>query len=111
MLLLKWMMEAIKKNLMLWGKKYLKNKKLIKEFKVALKMSKIEIKPFEEQLRIAGELERAEKRGIKQGREESREEGRMKTEEKFIVKLLKHYKPDEISQEFDIPLKRILEIQ
>ena len=122
----KWMLEAIRKNLMLWGKKYLKNKKIIQEFKVALKMSKIEIKPFEEQLRIAGiagELERAEKRGIQQGREEGkeegiqqgreegREEGRMKTEEKFIVKLLKHYKPDEISQEFDIPLKRILEIQ
>ena len=119
---LKWMLDAIRKNLMLWGKKYLKNEKLIKEFKVALKMSKIEIKPFEEQLRIAGiagELERAEKRGIKQGKqegreegwEEGREEGRMKTEEKFIIKLLKHYKPDEISKEFDIPLKRILEIQ
>lgn len=69
-------------------------------------MSKIEIKPFEEQIRIAGiagELERAEDKGLANGCAE--------TEEKFILKLLKTMGPDEISKEFEVPLERVLEIE
>ena len=66
-------------------------------------MSKIKIKPFEEQLRIAGiagELERAEKRGKEQGRKIGYEIGRELTEEKFITKLLKNHTPEQISKEY-----------
>ena len=69
-------------------------------------MSKIEIKTFEEEMRIAaisGELERAEERGVEKGREE--------TEKAFIPKLLKKNTPEEISNEYDIPLERILKIK
>jgi len=80
-------------------------------------MSKIEIKPFEEQIRIAGiagELERAEekafKKGFKKGFEKMYEVGRAETEEKFILKLLETQSPEEISQNFEVPLERVLEI-
>ena len=80
-------------------------------------MSKIEIKPFEEQIRIAGiagELERAEekafKKGFKKGFEKMYEVGRAETEEKFILKLLETQSPEEISKDFEVPLERVLEI-
>ena len=80
-------------------------------------MSKIEIKPFEEQIRIAGiagELERAEekafKKGFKKGFEKMYEVGRAETEEKFILKLLETQSPEEISQNFEVLLERVLEI-
>lgn len=80
-------------------------------------MSKIEIKPFEEQIRIAGiagELERAEekafKKGFKKGFEKMYEVGRAETEEKFILKLLETQGPEEISKNFEVPLERVLEI-
>ena len=60
-------------------------------------MSKIEIKPFEEQIRIAGiagELERAEEKGKKE----------------IISKLLEKYTPEEVSKMADIPLSIILKI-
>ena len=69
----RWMLDAIRKNLILWAKKYLKSKDIIEEFKRVIKMSKIEIKPFEEQIRIAGiagELERAEETGLEKGLED-----------------------------------------
>lgn len=72
-------------------------------------MSKIEIKPFEEQIRIAGiagELERAEETGLKDGHAN----GCAETEEKFILKLLETQSPEEISQNFEVPLERVLEI-
>lgn len=106
----RWMLDAIRKNLILWAKKYLKNKDIIKEFKEVIKMSKIEIKPFEEQIRIAGiagELERAEEKGL----EEGRANGCADTEEKFIRKLLKTQTPEEISGEFDVSIERVLEIE
>ena len=65
-------------------------------------MSKIEIKPFEEQIRIAaisGELERAEERGHANGQEE------------VISKLLEIYSPEKVSKMTDIPLKRIQKIK
>ena len=98
----RWMLQAIRKNLILWAKKYLRDKTIIKEFKEALKMSKIEIKPFEEQIRIAaisGELERAEERGHANGQEE------------VISKLLEIYSPEKVSKMTDIPLKRIQKIK
>ena len=65
-------------------------------------MSKIEIKPFEEQIRIAGiagELERAEERGRKNGLKE------------IISKLLKKNTPEEVSKMTEIPLKDIQRIK
>lgn len=73
-------------------------------------MSKIEIKPFEEQIRIAGiagELERAEDKG----REEGYANGCAETEEKFISRLLETRTPDDISREFDVPIERVVEIK
>ncbi|WP_298522549.1 hypothetical protein [uncultured Methanobrevibacter sp.] len=80
-------------------------------------MAKIEIKTFEEQMRIAGiagELERAEERGIEKGRnggiEKGREEAR-NIEKFFITKFLEKNTPEEISEEYGISLERILEIK
>ena len=104
------MLEAIRKNLILWAKKYLKDKDKIKKFKEVVKMSKIEIKPFEEQIRIAGiagELERAEERG----RDDGLADGCAVTEEKFISRLLETQSPNEISRDFDVPLERVIEIK
>ena len=113
----RWMLDAIRKNLILWAKKYLKSKDIIEEFKRVIKMSKIEIKPFEEQIRIAGiagELERAEETGLEKGLEKGLEDGHAngcaETEEKFILKLLETQSPEEISQNFEVPLERVLEI-
>ena len=106
----KWILDSIRKNLLIWAKKYLVNKEKIKIFKKVIGMSKIEIKTFEEEMRIAGiagELERAEERGHAEGWEEGREE----TEKVFIPKLLEKNTPEEISKEYDIPLERILKIK
>ena len=79
-------------------------------------MSKIEIKPFEEQIRIAGiagELERAEEKGIeqglKQGIEQGIEQGLEQGQNNIILSLLKKYAPEEVSEMTELPLKRILE--
>ena len=99
---------------MLWAKKYLKSKVMIEEFKKVMKMSKIEIKPFEEQIRIAGiagELERAEEAAYEKGFEEGYAKGCAETEEKFILKLLETQSPEEISKNFEVPLERVLEIE
>ena len=67
-------------------------------------MSKIEIKPFEEQIRIAGiagELERAEEKGIEKGIEQG--------QNNIILPLLKKYTPEEVSEMIELPLKRILQ--
>ena len=101
----RWMLLAIRKNLILWAKKYLKDKNMIKQFKEALNMSKIEIKPFEEQIRIAGiagELERAEEKGLK--------EGHTKGLKEIITKLLEKYTPEEVSKMTDIPPEKIQKI-
>ena len=81
-------------------------------------MSKIEIKPFEEQIRIAGiagELERAEEKGhaigLKKGQEEGYPIGLKKGQEEIISNMLKKYTPEEVSKITDIPLKRILKIK
>ena len=99
---------------MLWAKKYLKSKVMIEEFKKVMKMSKIEIKPFEEQIRIAGiagELERAEEAAYEKGFDEGHAKGCTETEEKFILKLLETQSPEEISTNFEVPLERVLEIE
>ena len=117
----RWILDAIRKNLILWAKKYLTDKIIIKEFKEALNMSKIEIKPFEEQIRIAGiagELERAEEKGrangLKEGQKEGYtnglKEGQKEGQEEIISNMLKKYTPEEVSKMTDIPLKRILNI-
>ena len=69
-------------------------------------MSKLEVRSLDRALRgavIAGRLERAEEKGLKEGREN--------TENLFISKLLKKYSPEEISEEYEIPLQRVLEIK
>ena len=71
------------------------------------------IKPFEEQIRIAGiagELERAEETGLEKGLEDGHANGCAETEEKFILKLLETQSPEEISKNFEVPLERVLEI-
>ena len=73
-------------------------------------MSKIEIKPFEEQIRIAaiaGELERAEQRGHENGLKEGHENGR----KEIILELLEKYTPQEVSNMTKIPIKKIIKIR
>ena len=77
-------------------------------------MSKIEIKPFEEQIRIAGiagELERAEEKGIEQGLKQGIEQGLEQGQNNIILPLLKKYTPEEVSEMTELPLNEILTIQ
>jgi hypothetical protein len=102
----KWMLDAVRKNLIIWAKKYLVDKEKIKEFKGVVKMSKLEVLPFEEQIRgagIAGQLERAEKNGLKEGYESGKKE--------IISTLLKKHSPEEVSEMTETSLAEILEIQ
>ena len=65
-------------------------------------MSKLELRPFEEQLAnviYANRLEQAEKKGFKKGFK--------KGEKNIILKLLEKDTPEEISEKYNIPLKKI----
>ena len=65
-------------------------------------MSKLELRPFEEQLAnviYANKLEQAEKKGFKKG------------EKNRILKLLEKGTPKEISARYDIPLEKIQKIE
>ena len=69
-------------------------------------MSALELKSFEEQLAnviYANRLEQAENRG--------REEGIEQGETNIIKKLLENKTPSEISEQLDIPLEKIENIQ
>ena len=110
----RWMLLAIRKNLIIWAKKYLVKKDKIKKFIEVVEMSKIEIKPFEEQIRIAGiagELERAEEKGIEQGLKQGIEQGLEQGQNNIILPLLKKYTPEEVSEMTELPLNEILTIQ
>ena len=81
-------------------------------------MSKLELRPFEEQLAnviYANRLEQAEKKGIKKGEEKGfkkgEEKGFKKGEENVILKLLEKDTPEEISEKYNIPLEKIEKIQ
>ena len=56
-------------------------------------------------------IEEGRELGLEEGRELGVEEGFADTEKKFIQKLLKKHTSQEISEEYEIPLERILEIQ
>lgn len=106
----KWLLDAVRKNLIIWAGKYLISEEKIQIFKEAVKMSKLEVRSLDRALRgavIAGRLERAEEKGLKEGLKEGKET----TENLFISKLLKKHSPEEISTEYEIPIQRILEIQ
>ena len=75
-----------------------------------LTMSKLELRPFEEQLAnviYANRLEQAEKRGMKIGMKIGTEKG----EENIILKLLEKNTAEEISENYNIPLEKIKKIQ
>ena len=77
-------------------------------------MSKIEVLPFEEQIRgagIAGQLERAEKNGLKEGYKNGKLEGYENGKKELISTLLKKNSPEEVSEMTETPLAKILEIQ
>jgi hypothetical protein len=118
----KWMLDAVRKNLIIWAKKYLVDKEKIKKFKGVVKMSKLEVLPFEEQIRgagIAGQLERAEKNGLKEGHENGLKEGHENGlkegyesgKKEIISTLLKKHSPEEVSEMTETSLAEILEIQ
>lgn len=69
-------------------------------------MSKLELRPFEEQLAnviYANRLEQAEKKGEEKGIE--------KGEKNMILKLLEKDTPEEISAKYNIPLEKIQKIE
>lgn len=100
------LLRIAKKCLKLWVGRYIEDSEELKQAARGLKMSELKIIPFEEQLRKAiffNRLEQAEKEGMEKGIE--------KGIEKTIPKLLKIMTPQEISQEYEIPLKRVQEIK
>jgi predicted transposase YdaD len=75
-----------------------------------LNMSKLEQRPFEEQLAnviYANRLEQAETRGKEEGIEQGIEQG----ERNIITKLLKKNTPEEIYKIYNIPLEKIQKVQ
>ena len=77
-------------------------------------MSKLELRPFEEQLAnviYANRLEQAEKRGMKIGMEKGMEKGMENGEKNIILKLLEKNTAEEISENYNIPLEKIKKIQ
>ena len=127
------------KCLMIWAGKFVKSENNIIKIKKALKMSDMDTEElFQKAIktaRIEGELyrtyedgykkgkeiggkehkeryiEEGRELGLEEGRELGVEEGFADTEKKFIQKLLKKHTSQEISEEYEIPLERILEIQ
>ena len=77
-------------------------------------MSKIHIRPIEEELRdaiIDGEITRAEERGKEIGKEIGEERGKEIGEEKIIKTLLEKYDAKQISEMIEIYLEKIEEIR
>ena len=114
--------RVARKCLILWAGKYLKKTEKIKIVAEKLKMSAINMKPFEEQLRdaiIDGELTRAEERGkeigIEKGKEIGIEKGKEigieKGEENIIKRMLKKYNVEEVSKMTEIDIKQIKAIK
>lgn len=96
----------LRDSIILWAGKYVVEKEKIKKVTRGLKMSAMEAKDLSAKIksaRIEGALLRSEEKG--------REEGFAEGEKKFVLKLLKKHTPQEISQEFEIPLERIKEIE
>ena len=87
--------NMVERCYLLWVGKYIKDKEKLGRVQEVLSMSALKVRPFEEQLRDAL-MSNVFEQGINQ------------TERKFIPGLLKSKSPEEISEEFDIPLKRVL---
>ena len=99
--------------------------KILKKIKIItekLKMSPIQMKPFEEQIRdaiIDGEITRAEEKGekigIEKGKkigiEKGKEIGIKEGEKNIIKKMLKKYNAEEVSKITEIDIKQINEIK
>ena len=119
------------KCLIMWAGKFVKNKEKIKEISEELNMSAMETEELFNKVmktvRIEGELYRSHEKGmdegLKLGKEIGLEEGKEigleagleagwnNAERKFITKLLETHSPEEISQEYDVPLERVIQIQ
>ena len=94
----KWMLDAIRKNLLLWVGKYLKDKSKIRKFKEVMKMNDAEMTVFEKQIigaRISGELERAHESGFDE------------CLNGVVSELSKIYSSEEISKMINIPIEKI----
>ena len=111
------LLDIAKRCLELWlGRKIRdsKNKEFIME---VLNMSKLVQRPFEEVLEeviIANCLEQFEEVTLERGKKEAREEARKEAKERedfLISKLLENHSPEEVSNDLDIPLEKILEIK
>ena len=77
-------------------------------------MSKLELRPFEEQLAnviYANRLEQAEKKGEEKGFKKGEEKGFKKGEENIILKLLEKDTPEEISAKYNIAREKIQKIE
>lgn len=109
--------DKMEKCLKLWAGRYVKDRKKLYEAAWRLNMTP-EIGAFEEKLfssYLFNKLEQAEDKGIEIGRGEGIEIGRGEGIEigqsKFISKLLQSMTPEEISEEFDVPLENVLKVQ
>ena len=63
----KWILSSIRKNMIIWAKKFIVDEENIKKFKKVIRMSRTEVISFDEAMKgaaISGELYRAEKKGM-----------------------------------------------
>lgn len=105
-----WLKYVAKKCLKLWVGRYIKDKNQIKEAARGLKMSALELRPFEQQLEnvlYANRLEQAEERGEKLGIKKGEKLG----EESIIKKLLKKYDVTKVAEMTEIDIEKIEKIR
>ena len=91
-----------KECLSLWIGKYIKNKEQLNYMARCLKMSKLEVKPFEQALQgvlFKSEVERAEERAEE------------RTRNNLVLELLKHMSPQEVSEKSGLPIALVQSIK
>ena len=107
-------LPIIRKCLILWAGKYVSDVEKVKKVTGGLKLSTMETEDMcalIRSARIEGALLRSQQKGRREGRKEGLEEGCDRMEFKFISKLLENHTPDEISEDFDVPLEKVLKIK
>ena len=123
-------LDIFRKCLIMWAGKYVVDENKRNKVIGGLNLSAMEANDLSQAIKsakIEGALLRSlqqghkegHKEGLEEGLEEGREEGLQEgleqgtaiTEQKFVLKLLESFDPEKISNDYDIPLERVLEIK
>ena len=116
------LLDIFRKCLIMWAGKYVIDEEKKNKVIGGLNLSAMEANDLSEAIksaRIEGALLRSQqqghkeclKEGLKEGLEQGHKEGLKEAEQKFVLKLLESFSPEEISKDFDISLERINEIK